>query len=100
MMAVTEEVYLQCFKNKIKKKPAPNTIRARILALSDHLRVEKREGKKRAAEKYEPIKGHFPGADQRADHFITEHYKVGSIRFAELSTQERAVLAVKRQSDA
>src|ERR1700740_1752382 len=30
----------------------------RILALSDHLRVEKREGKKRAAEKYEPIKGH------------------------------------------
>jgi putative transposase len=64
MMAVTEEVYLQCFKNKIKKKPAPNTIRARILALSDHLRVEKREGKKRAAEKYEPIKGHFPGADR------------------------------------
>ena len=64
MTAVTEEVYLQCFKNKIKKKPAPNTIRARILALSDHLRVEKREGKKRAAEKYEPIKGHFPGADR------------------------------------
>jgi putative transposase len=64
MTALTEEVYLQCFKNKIKKKPAPNTIRARILALSDHLRVEKREGKKRAAEKYEPIKGHFPGADR------------------------------------
>jgi putative transposase len=64
MTAVTEEVYLQCFKNKIKKKPAPNTIRARILALSDHLRVETREGKKRAAEKYEPIKGHFPGADR------------------------------------
>jgi putative transposase len=64
MTALTEEVYLQCFKNKIKKKPAPNTIRARILALSDHLRVEKREGKKRAAEKYEPIKGHFPGAER------------------------------------
>jgi putative transposase len=64
MTAVTEEVSLQCFKNKIKKKPAPNTIRARILALSDHLKVEKREGKKRAAEKYEPIKGHFPGADR------------------------------------
>jgi hypothetical protein len=60
MTAVTEEVYLQCFKNKIKKKPAPNTIRARILAVSDHLRVEKREGKKRAAEKYEPIKGTSP----------------------------------------
>jgi hypothetical protein len=30
------------------------------LAVSDHLRVEKREGKKRAAEKYEPIKGTSP----------------------------------------
>ena len=63
MAAVTEEVRLQCFKNNIKKKPAPNTIRARILMLSDRLRLEKREGRKRAAEKYEPIKGHFPGAD-------------------------------------
>jgi hypothetical protein len=25
--------------------------------------LEKRKGKKAAAEKYEPIKGHFPGAD-------------------------------------
>jgi putative transposase len=62
MAAVTEEVWLQCFKNNIKKKPASNTIRARILRLSDRLRLEKREGRKRAAEKYEPIKGHFPGA--------------------------------------
>jgi len=34
-----------------------------------------------------------------ADHFISEHSKTGSIHFAELSTQERAVLAVMRQSD-
>jgi hypothetical protein len=34
-----------------------------------------------------------------AETFITEHHKVGSIHFAELSTQERAVLAVMRQSD-
>ena len=61
--AVIEEVYLQCFKNKIKEKPAPNTIRARVSMLSDRLKVEKREGKKRAAEKYEPLKRHFPGAD-------------------------------------
>ena len=40
MAAVTEEVWLQCFKNNIKKKPAPNTIRARILMLSDRLRLE------------------------------------------------------------
>jgi putative transposase len=63
MAAVNEEVWLQCFKRKIKTKPAANTIRARILMVSDRLRMEKREGKKRAAEKYEPIKGHFPGAD-------------------------------------
>jgi len=61
--AVIEDVYLQCFKNKIDKKPAPNTIRARVSTLSDRLKVERREGKKRAAEKYEPLKGHFPGAD-------------------------------------
>jgi hypothetical protein len=34
-----------------------------------------------------------------AQHFIAEHYKTGSIHFAKLSTQERAVLAVMRQSD-
>ena len=50
----------ECFKKKIKKKPAANTIRARILMLSDRLRMEKREGKKRPAEKYEPIKATSP----------------------------------------
>jgi putative transposase len=61
--AVIEEVHLQCFKGKIENRPAGNTIRARIRMLSDRHKVEKRDGKKRAAEKYEPIKGHFPGAD-------------------------------------
>jgi putative transposase len=63
MAAVIEEVYLQCFKSKIEKRPAGNTIRARIRLLADRHKVEERDGKKRAAEKYEPIKGHFPGAD-------------------------------------
>ena len=63
MTAVIEEVHLQCFKHNIKKKPHPNTIRARIAMLSDRLKLEKRKGRKAAAEKYEPIKGHFPGAD-------------------------------------
>jgi putative transposase len=63
MTAVIEEVDLQCFKQNIKKRPHANTVRARIATLSDRLKLEKRKGKKAAVEKYEPIKGHFPGAD-------------------------------------
>ncbi|HWF47074.1 MAG TPA: hypothetical protein VG168_08720, partial [Bryobacteraceae bacterium] len=63
MAAVIEEVHLQCFKGKVESRPAGNTIRARIRMLADRHKVEKRDGKKRAAEKYEPIKGHFRGAD-------------------------------------
>jgi hypothetical protein len=29
----------------------------------DRLKLDKREGRKAAAEKYEPTRGHFPGAD-------------------------------------
>jgi putative transposase len=61
--AVVEEVQLQCYKSKIKKKPHADTIRRRIAALPDRLKLEKRKGRKAAAEKYEPIKGHFPDAD-------------------------------------
>jgi putative transposase len=61
--AVVEEVQLQCFKNKIKDRPHADTIRQRIAALPDRLKLEKRKGRKAAAEKYEPIKGHFPGGD-------------------------------------
>src|SRR5215831_13992485 len=35
MTAVIEEVDLQCFKHKLKKRPHPNTIHARIAKLSD-----------------------------------------------------------------
>ena len=61
--AVIEEVQLQCFKSGIKDTPHADTIRQRIAALPDRLKLEKRKGRKAAAEKYEPIKGHFPGAD-------------------------------------
>ena len=61
--AVIEEVQLQCFKSGIKDTPHDDTIRQRIAALPDRLKLEKRKGRKAAAEKYEPIKGHFPGAD-------------------------------------
>ena len=60
--AVIEEVQLQCFKAKAKK-PHAATVRRRVAALPDRLKLEKRESRKAAAEKYEPIKGHFPGAD-------------------------------------
>jgi putative transposase len=60
--AVIEEVNLQCFKAKLTR-PGASTIRRRIASLSGRLKLEKRKGKKAAAEKYEPIKGHFPGAD-------------------------------------
>jgi putative transposase len=61
--AVVEEVQLQCFKNKIKDRPHADTIRQRIAVLPDRLKLEQRKGRKAAAEKYEPIKGHFPGGD-------------------------------------
>src|SRR5207244_4474320 len=38
--AVIEKVNLQCFNSKIKGKPAPNTIRARVSVLSDRLKLE------------------------------------------------------------
>src|SRR5271168_4849227 len=49
--AVIEEVNLQCFKAGLKK-PAANTVRRRIATRSDRLKLEKRKGKKAAAEKY------------------------------------------------
>ena len=58
-----EEVNLQCFKAKLKR-PGASTIRQRIENLSERLKLEKRKGRKAAAEKYEPIKGHFPGTDR------------------------------------
>ncbi len=60
--AVIEEVRLQCFKAKIER-PGDMTVRRRIALLSDRIKLEKRKGRKAAAEKYEPLKGHFPGAD-------------------------------------
>lgn len=60
--AFIEEVRLQCFKVKVDR-PGDMTVRRRIAQLSDRLKLEKRQGRKAAAEKYEPSKGHFPGAD-------------------------------------
>ena len=40
-----------------------SSFRQRVAALPDRLKLEKRKNRKAAAERYEPIKGHFPGAD-------------------------------------
>ena len=60
--AVIEEVELQCFQANVER-PNSSTVRRRLAMLSDRLKWEKRKSIKAAARKYEPIRGHFPGAD-------------------------------------
>lgn len=43
--------------------PHPNTIRNRIKNISEETRIKKRLGVQEAKYKFEPLKGHFPGAD-------------------------------------
>src|SRR6266403_650353 len=45
--AVVEEVNLQCFNSKIKGKPAPNTIRARVSVLSARAGASARRNRSR-----------------------------------------------------
>ncbi len=52
----------KCFDQKLKA-PHPNTIRQRITNLSEELKLRKRYGSSEAKYKFEPHKGHFPGAD-------------------------------------
>lgn len=60
---VIDEVGLLCHQSQITDIPHDNTVRNRIRALPERLKMEKRRGKKIAAENFEPIRGHFPGAD-------------------------------------
>lgn len=43
--------------------PDEKTVRSRINAIGGEFQLRRREGAKAAAEKYRPIRGHFPGAD-------------------------------------
>lgn len=61
--SVVDEVGLICDTEGIENVPHGNTIRNRIRELPERLKMEKRRGKKIAAENFEPIRGHFPGAD-------------------------------------
>lgn len=58
---VAEEVEARCRKAKLIT-PHINTIRNRIKALPEALTVKKRHGRQ-IAKIYDPIRGHFPGAD-------------------------------------
>ncbi|MFD0962548.1 Mu transposase C-terminal domain-containing protein [Pseudofulvibacter geojedonensis] len=55
-------VHQKCHDNNLKR-PHENTIRQRINNLSEELKLRKRYGQKEAQYKFEPHKGHFPGAD-------------------------------------
>jgi len=59
--SVAEEVEARCRKLGIKP-PHINTVRNRINALPELLRVRKRQGR-HVAKSYAPIQGHFPGAE-------------------------------------
>jgi len=59
---ICDEVEKRC-KTLGLSVPADATIRRRIESISEELRVRKREGYKAAKERFEPIRGPFPGAD-------------------------------------
>lgn len=58
---VAEEVAARCRKVKLTA-PHINTIRNRIKALPESFTLKKRHGRQ-IAKAYDPIRGHFPGAD-------------------------------------
>jgi putative transposase len=58
--AVCDEVKLQCRRAGLKA-PHPNTVRKRISRLSERVRVSRRRGKD-AANRFEPVRGRFEGA--------------------------------------
>jgi putative transposase len=59
---VVEEVALQC-RQKQFKPPHDNTVRRRVSLVSERTKLEKRQGREAAENKFDPMLGHFPGAD-------------------------------------
>lgn len=60
--AIVEEVGRLCHLAGLDA-PHPNTVRARIQALSPRLAMARRQGGKAASEAFDPIRSKFPGAD-------------------------------------
>src|SRR5215510_6987013 len=59
--------------------PHPNTIRQRIAAISEELKMKRRQGVKAAREKFEPATGAFPGADWPLAYVQIDHTKLDII---------------------
>jgi putative transposase len=77
MQKTCDEVERRC-KNAGIEPPHPNTVRNRITALTDRVKLERRCGKK-AAQKYTPAVMHFPGADWPLSVVQIDHTKLDII---------------------
>lgn len=69
------EVINRC-KNAKLKPPHPNTIRNRIMELSEESRMKARYGSKISDQKFKQIEGEFPGADYPLSVVQIDHTKV------------------------
>lgn len=62
MEQTCKEIARLC-RNAGLEPPHDNTVRNRITALTNREKVERRRGRRAAEEKFDPVQGHFPGAD-------------------------------------
>ena len=72
-VAYVHRVIVTECKNLNLKPPHENTIRKRIDAISQVKQLAKRFGHNKAAEKFEPIRGHFPGAETPFSVYQMDH---------------------------
>ncbi|HKJ77781.1 MAG TPA: Mu transposase C-terminal domain-containing protein [Gammaproteobacteria bacterium] len=75
---VCQDIKRQCREAGVPS-PHPNTVRARIKAISDRERVERRYGKKVARERFTPILGDFPDAPYPLSMFQIDHTQLDII---------------------
>ena len=71
----------------------------RVAALPDRLKLEKRKNRKAAAERYEPIKGHFPGADYPLAVAQIDHTPMDVIVVDEEHRQPICSVSMKSRTD-
>lgn len=76
--SICEHVLAKC-KNAGLPLPHANTIRKRIAAISDELKMSRRWGAKKAAYIYQEHKGSFPGADYPLAFVQIDHTKLDII---------------------
>lgn len=59
--------------------PHDNTVRSRIAAIAEELKIARRKGRKAAEAKFSPIEGSFPGADWPLAVVLIDHTKLDII---------------------